>query len=62
MLLAPAASEYVNEREVRHFWSCEACGHELATSIDVLTQVELAPTRGGAAWKTSGTRALESAM
>jgi uncharacterized protein with PIN domain len=33
MLLAPAASEYVNEREVRHFWSCESCGHELETSV-----------------------------
>jgi uncharacterized protein with PIN domain len=33
MLLAPAASEYVNECEVRHFWSCEECGHEFTTAV-----------------------------
>jgi RNase P subunit RPR2 len=33
MLLAPASSEYVNAFLIRHFWSCEACGHEFRTSI-----------------------------
>ena len=32
LLLAPAASEYVSERHVRHQWSCEACGHAFITS------------------------------
>jgi hypothetical protein len=32
-VLAPAASEHVNEREVRHLWTCEACGHEFRTSV-----------------------------
>ncbi len=30
---APTASEFVNKGRVRHFWSCEACGHEFATSV-----------------------------
>jgi uncharacterized protein with PIN domain len=33
-LLAPEMSEHVSTREVRHFWSCEACGHEFATAVD----------------------------
>jgi len=31
--LAPAASEFVSKGQVRHFWSCEACGHEFTTSV-----------------------------
>ncbi len=31
--LAPAASEFVSKRQVRHFWACEACGHEFSTSV-----------------------------
>jgi len=30
---APAASEFVRKGQVRHFWSCEACGHEFKTSV-----------------------------
>ena len=33
MLLAPAASEYVNENLIQHFWLCETCGHEFQTSV-----------------------------
>jgi ribosomal protein L37AE/L43A len=32
---APAASEFVGKGQVRHFWSCEACGHEFSTSVKV---------------------------
>jgi len=32
-LLAPDWSEYLNERCVRHTWSCEACGYEFETSV-----------------------------
>ncbi|HEY1544409.1 MAG TPA: hypothetical protein VGG01_18585 [Xanthobacteraceae bacterium] len=31
--LAPTASEFVSKGQVRHFWSCEACGHEFSTSV-----------------------------
>jgi ribosomal protein L37AE/L43A len=31
--LAPAASEFVSKGQVRHFWACEACGHEFSTSV-----------------------------
>jgi hypothetical protein len=32
-LLAPDWSEYLNERCVRHAWSCEACGYEFETTV-----------------------------
>jgi predicted RNA-binding Zn-ribbon protein involved in translation (DUF1610 family) len=34
-LLAPKISEHVSTREVRHRWSCDACGHEFVTSVDL---------------------------
>jgi hypothetical protein len=33
MLLAPVMSEHVSESLIRHFWSCDACGHEFRTSV-----------------------------
>ena len=32
-LLAPTWSEHINERRVRHTWSCEACGYEFETEV-----------------------------
>jgi hypothetical protein len=32
-LLAPDWSEHVNERRVRHAWSCDACGYEFETMV-----------------------------
>ena len=32
-LLAPDWSEYLNERCVRHAWSCESCGYEFETVV-----------------------------
>ena len=32
-LVAPDWSEHVNERCVRHLWSCEACGYRFETAI-----------------------------
>jgi transcription elongation factor Elf1 len=33
VVVAPDASEFVSEEKVRHFWSCDSCGHEFATSV-----------------------------
>ena len=33
LVVAPAASEFVNARHVRHLWSCDDCGHEFTTSV-----------------------------
>jgi uncharacterized protein with PIN domain len=33
MLLAPVRSEHVSETLIRHFWSCDSCGHEFHTSV-----------------------------
>jgi ribosomal protein L37AE/L43A len=32
-LLAPTWSEHLNERCVRHIWSCETCGYEFETAV-----------------------------
>jgi rubredoxin len=32
-MLAPNWSEYLNDRCVRHTWSCEACGYEFETTV-----------------------------
>ncbi len=32
-LLAPDWSEYLDERQVRHTWSCDACGYQFETSV-----------------------------
>jgi transcription elongation factor Elf1 len=33
LLCAPTASEFVSKDQVRHQWSCEACGHEFSMSV-----------------------------
>jgi len=33
MLLAPEWSETVDERRIRHLWSCEACGYEFESEV-----------------------------
>lgn len=32
-LLAPSWSEHLNERCVRHTWSCDACSYEFETAV-----------------------------
>ncbi len=32
-LLAPDWSEYLNDRCVRHTWSCEACNYQFETTV-----------------------------
>jgi rubredoxin len=32
-LLAPDWSEHLNERSVRHSWSCDACGYGFETTV-----------------------------
>jgi ribosomal protein L37AE/L43A len=34
-LFAATASEHVSETHVRHVWSCESCGHEFSTFVDL---------------------------
>jgi RNase P subunit RPR2 len=33
VLIAPAASAHVSERDVRHAWLCEECGHAFTTTV-----------------------------
>jgi hypothetical protein len=32
LLISPSCSEYVSEHQIRHSWSCEACGSQFETS------------------------------
>ena len=33
MLLAPEWSETLDDRRIRHLWSCEACGYEFESEV-----------------------------
>jgi transcription elongation factor Elf1 len=33
--LVPEHSEFVREGRIRHIWSCEACGHEFCTTVEI---------------------------
>jgi len=37
LVIAPKWSQYVGKREVRHFWACENCGHEIEMMVDLRT-------------------------
>jgi transcription elongation factor Elf1 len=34
LVIAPEWSGYVGKHEVRHFWSCENCGHEIEMLVN----------------------------
>ncbi len=33
LMVAAAKSQHVNESVVRHWWSCDSCGHEFRTTV-----------------------------
>jgi RNase P subunit RPR2 len=37
LMVAPARSQHVNDDVVRHWWSCESCGHEFRTTVHLST-------------------------
>jgi hypothetical protein len=34
-MVAPAGSQHVNADVIRHSWSCESCGHEFRTTVQL---------------------------
>jgi hypothetical protein len=32
-LFAPEWSEYLDDRRIRHLWSCDACGYEFESEV-----------------------------
>ena len=34
LVIAPRSSAHVTNHEVRHFWSCENCGHEIEMTVN----------------------------
>jgi transcription elongation factor Elf1 len=47
LLVAPKSSAYVSKHEVRHFWSCENCGHEIEMTVNprIKRRIETQPGR-----------------
>ena len=37
LMVAPALSQHVKHDLVRHWWSCESCGHEFHTTVRLPT-------------------------
>ena len=35
LLIAPKWSAYATKHEVRHFWSCDNCGHQIEMAVDL---------------------------
>jgi transcription elongation factor Elf1 len=35
LVIAPKSSAHVSNHEVRHFWSCDNCGHEIKMSVNL---------------------------
>jgi len=35
LVIAPKSSAHVSNHEVRHFWSCDNCGHEIEMSVNL---------------------------
>jgi transcription elongation factor Elf1 len=35
LLIAPKSSTHVSNHEVRHFWSCDNCGHEIELAVNL---------------------------
>lgn len=41
-LFVPEWSEHIDERRVRHFWQCEACGYAFETTVSFTSLTERA--------------------
>lgn len=35
MVFAPTATEFAGEGRIQHHWSCEMCGQEFGTAVEV---------------------------
>jgi RNase P subunit RPR2 len=35
LMVAATRSQHVSKNVVRHFWSCESCGHEFRTTVQL---------------------------
>jgi hypothetical protein len=47
-VIAPTWSRYESRHRVRHSWSCESCGHEFETSVDLGTDAGAGVRKGAA--------------
>ena len=39
LLVAPRWSAYVSKHEVRHFWSCDNCSHEVEITVNAASKI-----------------------
>jgi uncharacterized protein with PIN domain len=45
LVIAPRSSAHVSNHEVRHFWSCDNCGHEIEMVVNLRTDRHVKPNR-----------------
>ena len=45
LLVAPRWSAYVSKHEVRHFWSCDNCGHEIEIAVNLRIDAASQPSK-----------------
>ena len=38
-VIAPYWSQFVCQEQVRHFWICEACGHQFDTAVELSLKI-----------------------
>lgn len=43
LIIAATQSQHVSTNEIRHWWACEACGHEFRTTVRWQPSLESVP-------------------
>lgn len=42
LIIAATKSQHVSTNEIRHWWACEACGHEFRTTVRLQSPLQSA--------------------
>jgi hypothetical protein len=45
LVIAPKSSAHVSSHEVRHFWSCDNCGHEIELAVNLRIYAASGPNK-----------------
>jgi hypothetical protein len=54
LLIAPKSSAHVSNHEVRHFWSCDNCGHEIELAVNLHFGAKSKPSNRFGAVQSAG--------
>ena len=45
LVIAPKSSAHVSNHEIRHFWSCDNCGHEIELAVNLRIDAASGPNK-----------------